>query len=59
MSIHEDLDMWKLSAKWVPKFLNADQKRERCQSSEQFFIFFSGAIQMIPCRARLVTMDES
>jgi histone-lysine N-methyltransferase SETMAR len=25
--IHEDLDMRKLSAKWVPKFLNADQKR--------------------------------
>ena len=25
--IHEDLDMWKLSAMWVPKCLNADQKR--------------------------------
>ena len=25
--IHEDLDMWKLSAKWVLKCLNADQKR--------------------------------
>ena len=24
--IHEDLDMRKLSAKWVPKCLNADQK---------------------------------
>jgi len=24
--IHEDLDMWKLSAKWFPKCLNADQK---------------------------------
>jgi len=32
--IHEDLDMRKLSAKWVQKFLNADQKRQRCQSSE-------------------------
>ena len=30
--IHEDLDMRKLSAKWVPKCLNADQKRQRCQS---------------------------
>jgi len=28
--IHEDLDMRKLSAKWVPKFLNADQKRQPC-----------------------------
>jgi len=35
--IHEDLDMRKLSAKWVPKCLNADQKRQRCQSSEQIF----------------------
>ena len=25
--IHEDLDMRKLSAKWVPKCLNEDQKR--------------------------------
>jgi len=32
--IHEDLDMLKLSAKWIPKYLNADQKRQRCQSSE-------------------------
>jgi len=31
--IHEDLDMRKLSAKWVPICLNADQKRQRCQSS--------------------------
>jgi len=34
--IHEDLDMWKLSAKWVPKCLNADQKRQQWyQLSEQ------------------------
>jgi len=39
--IHEDLDMRKLSAKWVPQWLNADQKRQRCQSSEQLFEFFS------------------
>ena len=39
-TIHEDLDMRKLSAKWVPKFLNADQKRQRCQSSEQVWNFF-------------------
>jgi len=39
--IHEDLDMRKLSAKWVPKCLNADQKRQRCQSSEQLLEFFS------------------
>jgi len=39
--IHEDLDLRKLSAKWVPKCVNADQKRQRCQSSEQFLEFFS------------------
>jgi len=33
--IHEDLDMRKFSANWVPKCLNADQKRQRCQSYEQ------------------------
>ena len=42
--IHEDLDMRKLSTKWVPKCLNADQKRQRCQSSEQLLDFF-GEIQ--------------
>ena len=47
--IHEDLEMRKLSAKWVPKCLNADQKLQRCQSSEQIWNFF-GAIQMISCR---------
>jgi len=38
--IHEELDMRKLSAKWVPKCLNADQKRQRCQSSKQLVEFF-------------------
>ena len=32
--IHEDLDTRNLSAKWVQKCLNANQKRKRCQSSE-------------------------
>jgi len=55
--IHEDLDMRKLSAKWVPKHLNADQKRQRCQSSEKLFEFFrrdpNGFL------SRLVSMDET
>ena len=38
--IHEDLDIWKLSVKWVQKFLKADQKRQRCQSSEQILELF-------------------
>jgi len=48
-TIHDDLDMRKLSAKWVLKCLNGDQKRQRCQSSEQLWNFF-GVIQMISCR---------
>jgi len=39
--IHEDLDMQKLSAKWVPKCLNTDQKRQWCHSSEQLFGIFA------------------
>ena len=51
--------MRKLSAKWFPKCLNEDQKHQRCQSSEQLLDFSLGAIQLISCRARLVTMDET
>jgi len=40
-NIHEDLDMRKLSAKWVSKFLKVDQQRQRYQSSEQYLAFFS------------------
>jgi len=39
--IHEDLDMGKLSVKWVLKCLNADKKRQRYQSSEQRLEFYS------------------
>ena len=39
--IHEDLDIRKLSVKWVPKCLNAHQKRQWCQSSEQLLEFYS------------------
>ena len=46
--IHEDLETQKFSAKWVPKCLNADRKRQRFQSSEQLLDFFH-AIQMISC----------
>ena len=38
--IHEDLDIRKLSAKWVPKRLNANQKLQLCQLSEQILEFF-------------------
>jgi len=44
----EDLDTRKLSAKWVPKCLNADQKRQWCQSSEQLLEFFSARSKCFP-----------
>jgi len=47
--IHEDLDFRKLSAMWVPKCLNTDQKRQRYLSSEQLWNIFD-AIQMISFR---------
>jgi len=55
--IHEDLDMRKLSTKWVLKYLNADQKCQRCQLSEQLLEFF----QRDPndFLSRMLTMDET
>jgi len=55
--IHEDLDMWKLSVKWVPKCLNADQKRQQCQSSEQILEIFR--LNRNDFLSQLVTMDET
>jgi len=55
--IHEDMDKRKLSAKWVPKCLNADQKRQRCQSSEQLLKFFRRNPNDF--LSRLLTMDET
>jgi len=55
--IHEVLDMRKLSAKVVLKFLHADQKRQRCQSSEQFWNFFRR--YLYDFLLRLVAMDET
>jgi len=55
--ILEDLYMWKLSAKWLPKCLNADQKRQRCQSSEQYLEFFRR--DPYDFLSRLLTMNET
>jgi len=55
--IHEDFDMRKISAKWVPKCLKADQKRKRSQPSEQFWNFFR--CDPNDFLSRLVTMDET
>jgi len=55
--IHEDLDMRKLSAKWAPKCLNADQKRQWYQSSEQILEFFR--CDPNDFLSLLVTMEET
>jgi len=55
--IHEDLDLRKLSTKWVPKCLNADQKRQRCQSSEHIWNFFRSDPNDF--LSRLMTMGET
>ena len=53
--VREDLDMRMLSAKWVPKYLNADQKCQQCQSSEQLCEFFRRNPKDF--LSRLVTID--
>jgi len=55
--IHEDLDMQKLSTKWVLKCLNADKKCQRCHSSEELLEFFWHHPNNF--LSRLVTMDET
>ena len=55
--IHEDLVMRKLSTKWVLKSLNADQKCQRCQSSELLLEFFRRDPNDF--LSQLVTMDET
>ena len=55
--IHEDFDMRKLSANWVPKCLDTDQKRQWCQSSEQLLELFRR--DRNDFLSRLVTMDET
>jgi len=49
--------MRKLSAKWVPKCLNVDRKRPRCQASEQILEFFRRDPNDF--LSWLVTMDET
>jgi len=49
--------MRKLSVKWFPKCLNADQKRQRCHSSEQLLdIFRRDPNDFL---SRLVIVDET
>ena len=54
---HEDLYMRKLSVKWVSKCMNAYQRRQRSQLSEQILEFFRRDPNDF--LSRLVTMDET
>jgi len=54
---HEDLDMRKLSAKWLLKCLNADHKRQWYQSYEQHLEFFRRDPNDF--LSRLVTTEET
>jgi len=55
--IHEDLDMQKLSTKWVPKCLKAHQKCQWCQLSEQLLeLFWCDPNDSL---SQLVTMEET
>jgi len=49
--------MWKLSMKWVPKCLNADQKHQQSQLSEQDLEFFRRDPNDF--LLQLLTMDET
>ena len=55
--IQEDLDMGKLSVKWVLKCLNAKQKRQSWNSSEQILEFFRRDPNDF--LSRMLTMDET
>jgi hypothetical protein len=55
--IHEILDMRNLSAKWVPKFLNADHKRDRVLISQAILDGFRR--DPVGFFNHLVTIDET
>lgn len=55
--INEQLDMQKMSAKWVPKCLNADEKRKRVDTSKLVLQHFEQSGDDF--LQRLVTVDET
>ena len=55
--LHEQLDMEKLSARWVPRLLTVDHKRDRVTISKQY-------LEMFQCNPdeflrRFITIDET
>jgi histone-lysine N-methyltransferase SETMAR len=56
--LHEELDMKKLCARWMPRLLTADQKCTHMKISEQCLERFN-KIKLILCFCRFITMDET
>jgi histone-lysine N-methyltransferase SETMAR len=54
--IHVDLDMKKISAKWIPKCLDADQKRARVEASRSICTRFEEDADFL---SRVVTMVKT
>jgi histone-lysine N-methyltransferase SETMAR len=55
--LHEELDIKKLCARWVPRFLTADQKRTRMKTSEQYLDRFNK--NKTDVGRQFITMDET
>jgi transposase len=55
--LHEELDMKKLCARWVPRLLTADEKRNRMKISEQCLERFNK--NKIDFLRRFITTDET
>jgi histone-lysine N-methyltransferase SETMAR len=55
--LHEELDMKRLCARWVPRLLTADQKRTRMRISEQCLERFNK--NKTDFVRRFITMDET
>ena len=54
--IHADLDMKQISAKWIPKCLNTDQKRARVETSRSSCALFNESPEFL---IHVLTMDET
>jgi hypothetical protein len=57
LTVHEDLDLSKKSARWVPKLLTSGHKEERIRTCKKFLAMIRG--RSIAMLDSIVTMDES
>jgi len=54
--LHEQLDIKKLSARWVPRLLTVDHKRDRITISKQYLEMFRRNSEFLH---RFITVDET